>query len=397
VTPKFSDIPSDLANALHKRDAQFDALNRLSAVISQSGSLEDALQEVVGQLLALNGADMGSVHVLDPATNSLTLMASRGVSSGFVCAERRIPVGECLCGEAARTGELIRSEDLTADPRLVRPACREERFGSVVSIPLKSNDRTLGVLTIYAKRPGAFSDADQELLVLVGRQIGVAIENARLAARMRDLAVLEERGFIAQEIHDGIAQSLAYLNLQTRQLKESLLTRHPEQVMAELDQIRRVIKDTYEEARELLTDFRTKFREGEGLADALPRHLEEFSRRTAIRTQLINGCDLSQLPRDDQMPLFRIIQEALSNVRKHADAREVTVTLAVAGSMMEVTVCDDGRGFDPAEPADGGTTHLGLEIMRERAAHLGGALRVESQPGRGATLRISIPLGSSAG
>jgi len=382
---------TDLAAALQKRDTQVDALNRLSAAISQAGSLEKALQDALTHLLSLTGADMGSIHVLDPATHSLKLAASLGVSGGFVCAERRIPIGDCLCGEAARTGQLIVSENLMTDPRLVRPACREEKFGSVVSIPLTAKERTLGILTLYKKQPHAVSDLDHALLTLMGRHIGVAVENAQLSARMRELAVVEERGLIAQEIHDGIAQSLAYLNLETLKLR-TLLEDNPGRAAAELDHIRRVISESCEEVRALLVDFRMKFREGEGLADSVIRCLEEFGQRTAIRTQVIINGDPSALRSEAQVPVFRIIQEALSNVRKHARARMVVVELCASPTVLEVTVRDDGRGFEPEKEDGHGTTHLGLEIMRERASHLGGSLQCESRPSEGTTLRLTLPL-----
>jgi two-component system, NarL family, nitrate/nitrite sensor histidine kinase NarX len=380
----------DPTAALQQRDSQIDILNRLSAAISQTGSLEKALQSTLAQLLTLTRADMGSIHVLDPATHSLKLAASLGVSVGFVCAEGRIPIGDCLCGEAARTGRLIISEDLMSDPRLVRPACREEKFGSVVSIPLTSRERTLGILTLYAERPRAFLDTDHTLLTLVGRHIGVAVENAQLSARMRELAVIEERGLIAQEIHDGIAQSLAYLNLETANLQQ-LLKDDPRKAMAELVHIRQVIKETCEEVRALLIDFRMKFKEDEGLADMLSRCLDEFGQRTAIRTQLLMSGDPAALPVPIQVPVFRIIQEALSNVRKHAHARTVVVELHAAPSVLEVTVRDDGQGFDPAASVERSAIHMGLSIMRERVALLGGSLQIESRPGRGTILHLTLP------
>ncbi len=385
---------SDPAEALQRRDAQFDTLNRLSALISQADSLDQALNHVLDQLLSLTEADMGSIHLLEPESGSLKLVASRGVSKGFVCAERRIPVGECLCGEAARTGELVASGDLTAEPRLVRSACRDEKFGSVVSLPLKSRDRSLGILTIYARRPHSFSDMDQKLLVLVGCQVGVAIENAQLYARMRELAVLEERGLIAQEIHDGIAQSLAYLNLETKRLEALLTSEKKKQALSELGHIRQVIKDTYEDVRELLVDFRGKFKEGEGLMEAADRYVQDFGRRTSIRASLSHACDVTALPPAAQMQLFRIIQEALSNVRKHASANEVAVDFVTTPTMLEIRVRDNGRGFDPRELSGQGSLHVGLEIMKERAATLRGELQLESRPGGGTTLCVRVPLAS---
>lgn len=387
---------SDLTEALHRRDTQFDTLNRLSAIISQSESLEKALVGTLDQLLALTEADIGSVHALDPKSGSLKLIASLGVSQGFIYAEECIPVGDCLCGEAAQTGELVSSPDLSAEPRLSRAACRDERFGSIVSIPLKSRDRVLGILTIYAKRPHRFSEMDRELLVLVGHQIGVAVENAQLYERTRELAVLEERGLIAQEIHDGIAQSLAYLNLETKRLEDLLTTQSAsggkKQALSQLDHIREVIKDSYEDVRELLVDFRTKFREGEDLAEALSRYIQDFSQRTGIRADFVNADSVWALSPTAQVQVFRMVQEALSNVRKHASARQITVSLSATPALLEIKIQDDGRGFDTGELSSKVNLHLGLEIMKERAANLHGNLHLKSQPGRGTTLHITIPL-----
>jgi len=392
VEPQKLREASDLTETLHKRDTQFDALNRLSAIISQAESLEKALVGTLDQLLALTEADIGSVHVLEPKSGSLKLIASRGVSQGFIYAEECIPIGDCLCGEAAQTGELVSSPDLSAEPRLSRAACRDERFGSMISIPLKSRDRVLGILTIYAKRPHRFSEMDRELLALVGHQIGVAVENAQLYARTRELAVLEERGLIAQEIHDGIAQSLAYLNLETKRLEELLATKNKKQALSQLDHIREVIKDTYEDVRELLVDFRTKFKEGEGLVEVLSRYIKDFGQRTGIQADLVNSDSALALSSAAQVQVFRMTQEALSNVQKHASAQRVTVSLSATSALLEIKIQDDGRGFDTQELSSKVNLHLGLEIMRERAANLYGDLRLESQPGRGTTLHITIPL-----
>jgi two-component system nitrate/nitrite sensor histidine kinase NarX len=390
---------SELLQILQKRDSQFDTLSRLSAVISQSEDLHKALNSTLDQILSVTGADIGSVHLLEPRSTQLRLFASRGVSEGFVYAEESIPVGDCLCGLAASTGEIMDAPDLSTDHRLTRAACRDERLGSMVSIPLKTRDRVLGLLTIYSKKPNAFSVADRDLLILIGRQIGVAIENAQLYTRTREMAVLEERGLIAQEIHDGIAQSLAYLNLETKRLEGMLRSQGGPQALSMLDHIRDVIRTTYEDVRELLVDFRTRFKEGEGLMEALNRHIQEFGQRTGIRVTLLNTNRTVTLSPSAQIQVFRIVQEALSNVRKHASAKEVTVRFSTVtaedGDRIQITVQDDGHGFDPQTPSSQDHLHLGLQIMRERAATLQGRLELVTEPGRGTTLIVTIPVKST--
>ena len=170
----------------------------------------------------MTGAEIGSVHLMDSTNGTLKMVANRGVSAEFKSEENCIPVGECLCGDVAKTGELIFSHDLNKDNRLSRSACEREKFGSIIIIPLKSRDRVLGIFAVYSPQAYQFGEIDEKFLLVLGHQVGVAVENAQLYARTLELAVLKERGLIAQEIHDSIAQSLAYLNLQTKQLEATL-------------------------------------------------------------------------------------------------------------------------------------------------------------------------------
>ena len=382
----------DDTKSLLKRNTPLHTLNHLSSIISQP-SLEKALGEALDQLLVITRADIGTVHVIDPKAQDLKLIASRGVSPCFVDAESRIPLGACLCGEAALTGKPVFSPDLAAtDPRLSRTACRDERFRSVVSIPLKSRERVLGVLTIYAKQPHHFSSMDQDLLVLVGHQMGLTIENAQLHERTRELAVLEERRLIAQEIHDGIAQSLAYLNLETLRLEELLKTHPQQQALSALAEIRREIQSTYEDIRELLIGFRAKFNEDESLSEVLDRFVRNFSQRTGIQVDIVHPRRTPPLTPTAQIQVFRIIQEALANIRKHASAQQATVILSSTPHSLEIQVRDNGIGFDPQEISRRLQSTMGLEIMKERVSHLRGSLQMESQPGKGTTLLIRIPL-----
>jgi two-component system nitrate/nitrite sensor histidine kinase NarX len=247
-------------------------------------------------------------------------------------------------------------------------------------------------MTIYAKRPHAFKTTDQEFLVLVGRQIGVAIENAQLYARTRELAVTEERNLIARDIHDGIAQNLAYLNLETKKLETLLKGNSPLEALSELDQIRQVINDTYEDVRELLVDFRTKVKEDQDFLAVLSDYAQDFSQRTGIQVHLHNSSGGLVLTSTVQVQLFRIVQEALSNVRKHASAKQVDVSLSVTRGVLEIHVQDDGRGFDSKALLEQKQPRMGLEIMRERIVGLHGKLDLESRPGGGMTVRVAVPL-----
>ena len=372
--------------------AKIDLLNTVAAAISQAPRLSAALDATLERLLKITEADIGSIHLLDPVTQDLVLSASRGVTQSFIYNELRIPMGACLCGLAARIGEAVISDDLSKDERLSRSACRDERFGSMISIPLRVREKTLGILTLYSKKSHAFSHANRQLLITISHHIGAAIENSQLYSKARESALLEERWLISQELHDNVAQSLAYLNMQTKLLEDRLQSELKKPALEEFHQIRNVIQDTYQDVRNMLIDFRTQINEDESLEPVLRKYCRDFSARTGIKTEFVGGNALSLLESSIQTQIFRMIQESLSNVRKHARAGKVIVTVRNADPGLRIVVEDNGDGFDHHAAHEPGQHHLGLSIMKERAAHFGGTVRISTSPGRGTVVEIDIPL-----
>jgi two-component system nitrate/nitrite sensor histidine kinase NarX len=370
---------------------KIDVLNTISATISQSPHLTAALGATLERLLTLTEADIGSIHLLDSASGDLILCASRGVTQSFIYTEQRIPMGACLCGLAIRLGEVVVSDDLSKDERLIRSACRDERFGSMISVPLRAREKTLGILTLYSKRPRAFAHADRPLLIAISHHIGVAVENSQLASKTKESALLEERWLIAQELHDNIAQSLAYLNMQTKLLEDRIQSEAKTPVLEDFHHIRKVIQDTYQDVRSMLIDFRIPMKENETLEVALRRYCLEFGSRTGIQTDFFSDADLSQFEPSVHTQIFRIIQESLSNVRKHARAKKVSVAVHGGGFGLRITVQDDGDGFDPNTVEDPARQRMGLSIMKERAACLRGTVRIATVAGQGTSIRIEIP------
>ena len=378
--------------AINNPYEKIDVLNTISATISQSPHLTAALDATLERLLKLTDADIGSIHLLDPASQDLILCASRGVTQSFIYTEHRIPMGACLCGLAVRLGEVVVSDDLSKDERLSRSACRDERFGSMISLPLRAREKSLGILTLYSRRTHAFSLTDRPLLITISHHIGVAVENSQLSSKTKELALLEERWLIAQELHDSIAQSLAYLNMKTKLLEDRLQSELKAPVLEEFHQIRSVIQDTYQDVRNMLIDFRIQMKEDEGLEPPLRRYCQDFSARTGIETEMTVDADLSLIEPSVQTQIFRMIQESLANVRKHARAKKATVAVRSTGSGLEIAVQDNGNGFDLHAVEDSAREHLGLSIMKERAACLGGTVRITTAPGQGTSVRIEIPI-----
>ncbi|MFZ5863824.1 MAG: GAF domain-containing protein [Nitrospirota bacterium] len=373
-------------------DDALSVLQALSATVCRAPEVEGALNGLLDRLLSLTGADTGAIHLVREETEELRLVARRGLSERFWQLECRIPKGACLCGRAVYGDEPLVVNDLARDQRLERPACLDERIGSLVAVPLHSQGRTFGLLTLYAERSGAFVAVDRSLLRAIGLHVGAGIDNAAWGRHIRELAVAHERRVIAAELHDGVAQSLAYLNLKVRRVQDLAARGGSDGVSRELEAVQCVVQRTYEDVRHLLADFRMTPIEPGSFCSALEQQVREFQHRTGIRTELSGAHEAAALSFGQQTEVFRIAQEALANVRKHACASSVVVSCERADGWWRLRVTDDGTGFDPSRADDSSGQHIGTSIMRERAARLRGHVAIESQPGRGTTVTVSVPL-----
>ncbi|MCX7893732.1 MAG: histidine kinase [Burkholderiales bacterium] len=229
------------------------------------------------------------------------------------------------------------------------------------------------------------------MLETLGAHLGVAIESLRLASRDRELAVAEERTLLAQELHDSIAQALAFLNLQVQMLRDAIRKGERDEIRVIVSEIEAGVQESYADVRELLTHFRTRVGQAD-LEHSLAAMLAKFRQQTGIETDLVvTGTGMGLAP-DAQLQLAHVVHEALSNARKHSGCARVTVTLE-RGATYRLAVRDDGRGFDPgARDEAAKEDHVGLRIMRERASRIGASLSVKSSPGAGTEVAIALPV-----
>jgi two-component system nitrate/nitrite sensor histidine kinase NarX len=367
-------------------------LQGVSVSVCRAPEVAAGLDDVLDRLLRLTNADTGAIHVVSD-DGGLELVATRGLSDRFRHLERRVPHGVCVCGRSVLGEEPIVVDDLAGDVRLDRPACVDEGIHALVAVPCRSGGRTVGLLTLYSKYRGAFAGLDRALLRTIGSHLGAAIDTAEWLALSRERAVADERRVIAGELHDGVAQSLAYLNLQVTRVQALLERGATDGASRELAEVRGVIQDAYNEVRHLLANFRATPVGGPGVfAAGLRAQAEAFSLRTGISVELAGEAHLAALSVGQQAEVFRIIQEALANVRKHAAASKVRIACERGDGQCMVRVTDDGVGFDPATVHDSNGLHVGTSLIRERAAKLRGRLTIDSQPGRGTTVSLSVPL-----
>lgn len=270
---------------------------------------------------------------------------------------------------------------------------QQSPFQSYLTVPLVSRDRPLGAITVAVLDPAHhFEAADVEVAFAIARSAALAVENARLYEQAQRLAISEERNRLARELHDSVTQSLFSMTLICQALPR-LLERSPAQARERIDRLNELGRGALTEMRALIFELRPAALEDEGLMTALRKHVDAFRSREAISVQLVLEGE-RRLPAATEEGIFRVAQEALNNVAKHAQARRVDVLLVLREREAELTVEDDGIGFDldraPQQPRS-----LGMTSMRERAAILGGHLTVSSTPGQGTRICLSLPLAIS--
>jgi signal transduction histidine kinase len=248
----------------------------------------------------------------------------------------------------------------------------------------------MGAIYVAAADEREFTADEAELLAGLATQAAIAIERARLSEEVRSLAAVEERAHLAREMHDGLSQTLGLLHLK---LQSALARSDGLPTVAEaLREMVHITDRAYEEVRQSIFGLRTFVSRGLGLVPSLSEYLHEFSADNGIAVELeAAGDPLGPIPPASEIQAVRIIQEALTNVRKHAAADRARVRLEREGAWLRVTVEDDGVGWDGLAARDG--LHFGLQIMRERAKGVGGRLEIDAAPGRGTRVVATLPGG----
>lgn len=372
--------------AIEERSRELSILYDTAASLNQSLPLDDILHVFLKKLLGHLNVESGSIRLADE-DGFLRLAASIGLPDVFK--RKNIALGECLCGLSAKNGT-SGFWDISSRPEgLVLSECLDLGYKTVAVIPVSYKERLLGVTNLFVEDKRVFTSQEKRLLESLSSHIGVALEHYNLNAKAKRLAIIEERNILAHELHDSIAQSLAYLNIQTSLLEGSLKGSSQEETMDHVRHIREGIRKGYGDVRELLNHFRTQMEE-EGLDDALESHLNKFTMDTGIAHSLDYGNGMVSLSPETEIHVFHIVQEALANVRKHSGASKVKVTLS-ENWPLEATVEDDGIGFDLGKKDGQGIHHMGLSIMRERASKLGGSLNIYSSHGKGTKVILNIP------
>jgi two-component system nitrate/nitrite sensor histidine kinase NarX len=373
---------------LEAERARLAALYESAAFVARAETLEALGQGIARQVREVARADASAVRWSDEANRKYLLLASDCLPQAVIDEELCIPTGDCLCGQP-QGGATTRVIPIVPEGPAARLGhCAREGFQTVISVPVRLHERMVGELNLFYREPRQLSGDDRALLETIASHLAGAIEGLRAAALQRETAVAEERSFIARELHDSIAQSLAFLKIQLGLLRNDIRLGDAARIDKTLGELDAGLHESLGDVRELLVHFRTRTNH-EDIAPALKTTLQKFEHQTGLATHLDIEGDGMPLPADVQVQVLHVVQEALSNVRKHARAREVWVEVQQA-PQWRVEVRDDGCGFDP-EGAGPDETHVGLRIMRERAQNIGATVEVASVPGSGTCVVLKLP------
>jgi len=354
-------------SALESRNARAAALHRVSVAITSLADLDEILGATVTHARNLLGADIAALALTD-RDGSLVLRATSGPADAFLMAVR----------------------DAVDVFDLVVPGLAASRLAS----PLQRGGETIGTLAVASAEGRSFSIDDVETLSSLAIQAAIAIENDRLQRGLRELAVIAERERIAREMHDGLAQVLGYVNTKSQAATELLAAGRPADAQAQLDELAAAARSVYVDVREAIVALRTPIPPGMGLADALDDLGRRFAEaaKVAVAVEADPAARAVPIPPETQAQVYRIVQEALTNVRKHAAARRAWILMSAPAGRVVIVVGDDGRGLDAAaqgaSPGEDDWPRYGRAAMAERAASVGGSVTWSPASGGGTEVRI---------
>lgn len=392
---------------IERRREVAESLRGILKLLNSDSPTGEVLRYIVTEASRLLGSAASAIHQVDYAQAFVSIGAAHGFPpelsdiDGFplltsrvdqIILERR-PFWDTMPAEAVERHLERLANDTALDPRVRRwRIVTMQRYRTFLAVPLVIRDQVYGSLTFYYAEPLEVDEEQITLAQTFADQVALAIENARLRAQVEQTAVAAERNRIARELHDSVSQALYGIALGTRTAR-ALVDRQPvdgkvKTALANpLDYVLSLAESGLAEMRALIFELRPDALEKEGLVAALTRQAEAVRARHKLDVRTDFCAEPPALPLAAKEALYRVAQEALNNLVKHAQASLVNLRLYCASDALTLEVQDNGVGFDPQADYPG---HLGLHTMRERVARFGGALEIESAPGAGATVRVKV-------
>ena len=382
---------------IQQRNKELQTLYQVAATVNYSDNLNRILNDALNTVLQLDwlgGDARGMLFLFDRKKKELSLAAHYGAPLQHPCLYSSPKLGECLCGLVVQQNEAIVSNDSSKNPRHSRNWPEMDKHKDVC-VPVQARGAVVGALNVRLPITQEIADSDISLLKSVASQIGLAIENAKLH-ELNESAIYAERERIARDLHDDMGQLLSYVNTKSMAARLHLKNWQLIEAQKNLADLEDTVKRMSMDLRKAILDLKSS---GSGkinsdLVTTLENYITQFNHLSNlnVRLDVISEIEDFIIPPETVMQILRIVQEALTNVLKHAKTTEVCVTLNSADGFIELSITDQGSGFDASRLGQTSYPHFGMDSMRERVDELGGTFKVIAKPAAGTEVIVSIPV-----
>ena len=365
-------------------------LAEITAGLAAGSDLHDLLQRFLRPVMQIAGARAGAVRVLSPEGDRLQMISEVGLPEHVVCAERSVDTACGICGSAFARHTVVWASDVGHCARRSADSYFGQECRHLLAVPLTHRGRVLGVYNLFFDTRSVLDAESTALLQSIGELLGLALHNALLEREHLRATVLSERQAMAAEVHDSIAQTLAFVKMRMPLLQEAIAQRDETAALGYCADVRKAVSSAHTNLREVLAHFRAPM-DPMGLKHALRASIASLRELTDIDLAFDDQVPDLRLSASQEHQVLRVVQEALANIAKHARARRAWLKIALLRGGVDVVVEDDGCGVAGVDPP-AAASHYGMDIMRERARSVGGTVEVSPRDGGGTRVHLWLPV-----